>query len=30
MQQRIDAVKSSFGGTVKILKQSREEDEEPR
>jgi hypothetical protein len=30
MQQRMDAVKNSFGGRVKILEQSREEDEEAR
>jgi hypothetical protein len=28
MQQRMDAVKNSFGGRVKILKQPREEEEE--
>jgi hypothetical protein len=30
MQQRMDAVKNPFGGRGKILKQSREEDEEAR
>jgi hypothetical protein len=28
MQQRLDAVKKSFGGRAKILKQPREEEEE--
>jgi hypothetical protein len=28
MQQRMDAVKNSFAGRVKILKQPREEEEE--
>jgi len=28
MQQRMDAVKNSFAGSVKILKQPREEEEE--
>jgi hypothetical protein len=30
MQQRMDAVKNPFGGRGKVLKQSREEDEEAR